>query len=255
MSFEFRSHELKIRFPPAPGALKLIRTKLPARHDDLNLNSLLSDDEALVFQSPTGSTQVRIGVDSAELLTQYFDAYMQVDAWEQRREYAGRKLKAVLDLLDLGDISILFVGSVHIAKCPVRNDAVRGALKEWVTKKLNLGEAMTDGNVVNDFSIRASHVVDDKYFSNVSLNWYRQQTIQLQLARGGIGVSAPGIPDWEIPVTEEGIECRLDWNNKHSIYKGLKAFPREEVTKFLDQYFASIGRQFANATKGAVDHA
>lgn len=247
MPFEFRTHEMRLRFNPQPELVERVRQAHQGILDgELNLIPLLSKQNVLVFQSPTASTQVVIQSDRVDLTTRYFGDFVKLDADEPRHSYATRKLKRVFEVLDEGKVPLLFFGTILSARRAAHTEDEKQALRDAATSKLGIG-AFTDGESCHDFEVRASRVVNGLVFENTYLRWFVERSLQLHVDRGDGEPLPPGptsLAEWDIPQSDEGVEYKFDWNNKHSIFSGRRRWSKEDFLSLLDGFFGASQSAF-----------
>lgn len=97
---------------------------------------------------------------------------------------------------------------------------------------------LTEGGPVEDFSLRASRVVDDIAFSNVWLTWFQERAFSVQMPFGVPPqvVRSVSVSDWDMPLVDEGIEFKYDRNNKFALQRGKLEWTVAELLTLVDGY-------------------
>jgi len=193
----------------------------------------------LVLLSPTGSSAAVIQGEQCTLQTRYFDAFAQLTATQRRRAYMAEKLEALFEVLRPGGFSPMFCGVVST----IRIEAATGVEEMELRKLVSRAAVIRDSQLSpewQDFQHRISSPIDGLYFENVQVAWYEERVLT--------AVATPEMPaklrfrEWEIPVTGQGIEVRIDMNNKLGLINGRTDWTREDFLKLVQRYFDEIER-------------
>jgi hypothetical protein len=242
VNFDFKQQDVSLMFEANAGLLERLRSSQVSTDPHLNVSSLLSQDDVVVFQSPTASTLVEVRnlngpVWTAVMTTRYFGEYAEQGSFEKRGTYTREKMKRLIDLLTAAGGKLLFCGLVTLARCPVET-AEQEPLRERLSAKIPGLKALAQDSTPFDFIIRASRRPDDIRFSNIQLGWYEERSVNVPVTAMQSGSFA--LPDWEMTVTGVGLELRYDQNNKQALRAGRRTWSPADFQKLVDGYLTDL---------------
>lgn len=241
MNFEFRQQDIFLQFDADPGVAERIRARPPeATPAELNVNVLMSRPDLLVMQSPTSSTVVEVAADRAVMRTRYFDDFVEMGRFAERAAYARRKAERLLTVLGDAGARLRFIGLVSLARKPLRETSAQDQVRRRL-QKLDGVNLLSEGNVPFDFLLRVSRIADEDRYSNVQLSWYQERIFSLTLDTLGPERAAyKQLHDWEMPLSDEGLELRYDQNNKRGLHAGRREWSAGQMLLLVDRYFADL---------------
>jgi hypothetical protein len=241
MNFEFRQQDIFLQFDADAGVAERIRARpADAAPAELNVNALMSRPDLLVMQSPTSSTVVEIAADRAVMRTRYFDDFVEMGRFAERAAYARRKAERLLTVLGDAGAQLRFIGLVSLARSPVRETTAQDEIRRRLQKLGGVG-LLSEGSLPFDFLLRVSRVADEDRYSNVQLSWYQERTFSLTLDNLGPERTAyKQLHDWEMPLSDEGLELRYDQNNKRGLHGGRRDWSAQLMLSVIDRYFADL---------------
>lgn len=250
MDFEFRQQDIFLQFDADPGVADRIRARPAGAPDgELNVNALMSQPELLVLQSPTSSTVVEVAADRAVMRTRYFDNYVEMGRFTERASYARRKAERLLELLGEARAQLRFIGLVSLARRSIRETTAQDEVRQRL-QRLDAVGLLSEGSLPFDFVLRVSRVADADRYSNVQLSWYQERAFSLTLDTLGPERAAfKQLHDWEMPLSDEGLELRYDQNNKRGLHGGHREWSPEQMLSVVDRYFADLAPAVRRITK------
>jgi hypothetical protein len=247
LPFQFVNQTIRVAYDMDATLLGRIRS-LGRRDGDLNVNVLQSTDVQLRAQSLTGTTVVDIRPNQADMVTPYFGDYVRPELAEERRSYAIAKLRSLLDLLLEGGAKLQQLGIVSRARASAMTigaESVRGALGRAV----HLPREFADDAEIFDLSLRVSRAIDDRVYSNLSVDWYQTFVARLELPIGGALPQVHHTQIWDCPISDEGVEFRYDRNNNRGFFAGRREWTRDEFLMVLDAMMVDVGPALARVKR------
>lgn len=230
MGFEYRQQDLVIQYDANPLIPQRVAGASADQH--LNVNRLMSNAQVTVLQSPTSSSLAQVGPQQVILRTNFFGEFTSPAATDLRRQYLLAKISRLLNLLTDSDARLKFLGLVTILRCPVRERPAQIVVRQRVAEHIPGLSLLAGTGAPVDMLARATHVRDETRFCSVQLGWYQERSVFFQLPEGA-PIPHP-MNDWEMPITDEGLELRYDQNNKYALYGGRREWSREDFMNLAD---------------------
>lgn len=217
--FQFVMQTAQVQWDAEAGFLDRLRTSAQVRGDDghLKLNTLASNTENVLLNSPTGRTVIQVSTERAILTTSYFGEFLASEEVPARTEYTQNKLRSLLQLLIEAGACLLYFELSNVARASVDSTSEADSVRRAVARSLGASAVLPQGEEPFDFSIRVSRQHGQDTFSNVHLNWYQTRSIAIPS-----GVTFTRFRDWDMSLIQEGLEFRYDRNNKLGLLGGRR---------------------------------
>lgn len=184
--------------------------------------------QAVVLQSPTGSTKIRVEHGRAIAQTTYFNGFVSPERWTERDDYFAKKSRTLLDALSACGVKLLMLGATTTVRIPNTKDA-DADFRLASHRAFAVPRHLVSDAEPYDFALRVSRVLDTNLFFNTHVGWYQSRSISVQVSLQG-GPSLPRIPAlWEAALEEEGIEIKYDWNNKAALFEGRRDWTADQL--------------------------
>lgn len=239
VSFAFRTQAVQVDFDPPPGLVARLRASLgPLRGDVLNLNHVASADERLLLQSPTGSTQVEVVAGRITMQTQLFGDSADPAAGNRRADYMKSKLEFMLTAIEGAGAAIHYLGVSTEARMSASSFADPTELRRAAVAAAGVQPELTGGQLCYDFTLRASRVMEDGTYANVTLQWYQDRAVTLQMIDPTQTVAAR-FAMWDLPLADEGLQFQYDRNNKAALFAGRRRWSAAEFVAMAGDAIAA----------------
>lgn len=248
MAFSIRSQTIHLVFDSKEGIISAIRESVKAERDEhLNINYPASMGDRLVFQSITGSTRAEITDDRAVLQTKFFGDFTDAGQCDARRDYSRAKVGRLIEILRR-QTTISFIGINIDARWSLSEMGLpREAVVKAVRDEFLSGTSLTEGENPYDFTLRVSRVVPPDMFSNISLGWYIERSILIPVDLAQVGVVA--FREWNLPVSDEGLEFKYDRNNKFGLMQGKADHDLESLLAVVMSAHESLPNAIGNISE------
>lgn len=199
------------------------------------------EGDKLLFQSHHGYSQIAVGSSNVTLNVIYSPEWQTEP--NNARDYMTERSGLLFDVLDaLQTESPLFGGSVTRVQIPSQENDRQVAT--FVAKTFAGREAEAD---YHDVIVRTTIVVDDLFFSNITIQNYRVWNV---------GLPIPSV--YRISraaATERGIEIISDFNSRFAFNEDRHfELSRETALELLDRNFETVGVTISRVLEEASEY-
>jgi hypothetical protein len=246
VNFEFKHQLVQIQVDSGPDFLKrLAAESKKATTPPLRWRSGPGTSGQIVLMSTSGNTTAVVQADSIRAQTRYSTPdYRAVAGWALRDGYSRERVAFLLDVVEKAGGAPLMLSVASVANYMVP-EADRASLRAAVARALPFQQII--GGEPWDFNIRSGRPITEDCFLNVTLSWVQVRAFAV------VGQPQGGRPqslrDWEGQVDEEGLEIRIDLNNKLALFEGRVEWTGEQLLKSLGDAQKLLPAEFTRLDK------
>jgi hypothetical protein len=247
LAFEFK-HQIVSAQLDAPAEF---RQRFARESRKLPVGSLLRWQAGIGVTGPvtvrsgSGYTNFVVDGDLIRGQTRYFTRdYSGPEGWGTRSTYSKDRLQVLLGIAEKAGASPLMLSVTYVAASPVRQGP------ELVRRKLIEGLGLMSlysrgGTTPADVSLRLGYPFTSDCYLNAQIAWYQTRSFTIVPRAGEI----TSLRDWEGHQDEEGIEIRLDINNKLGLNSGRVDWSPTTIVEAISSAEAGLPAEFARITQ------